>query len=302
MTAIDVLLEGLVDYAGLFPPASEDMATAVAHYASYRAGPDAKALGRFIVPVARLAEFEQAARESMRANGGGEPWRLSVLVSGDTRAAAEQMLKFNCHHWSGSEDGHAIIDVAELKATSVQDIESQHRDLPDFFQRYFEVPLGPDTDALIAAIARAGARAKVRTGGITADAFPVSRDLLSFIKACHRERVPFKATAGLHHPVRGTYRLTYEARSRSGTMYGFLNVFLAAALVARGESDTTVLEVLEESNPRAFEFSDDAIRWKEHSIDVPFLREVRSAVAVSFGSCSFREPVDELSRLISEHA
>ncbi|HWL39120.1 MAG TPA: hypothetical protein VNO75_02695 [Gemmatimonadaceae bacterium] len=301
MNAVEVLLEGLVDYAGLFPPASEDMVTAVTNYASYRDGPDAKALGRFIVPVGRLSEFEQAARDVVRRNTTGEPWRLSVIVTADTRSAAEQMLKFNCHHWSGSEDGHALIDAVELKAASAQDVEQQHRDLPSFFQRYFEVPLGGDIDALVTAIAGAGARAKARTGGITRDAFPASRDLLAFLKACHREKVAFKATAGLHHPVRGQYRLTYELRSESGTMYGFLNLFLAAALVARGESDATVLALLEESDPRAFEFSDGAISWKGHRFDAEHLRQVRSGSAVSFGSCSFREPVDELARLVSEH-
>jgi hypothetical protein len=211
------------------------------------------------------------------------------------------MLEFNCHHWLGSEHGHALIDAVELKAASVQDIENQHRDLPPLFEQYFEVPLGGDIEVLIKAIARTGARAKVRTGGTAADAFPPARDLLRFLKACHRENVAFKATAGLHHPVRGPYKLTYEPNSESGMMYGFLNLFLAAALVARGESDSTVLAALEESDPRAFEFSDGAIGWKGHRFDAQQLRAVRSDVAVSFGSCSFREPVDELSRLISEH-
>jgi hypothetical protein len=301
LKAVDALMEGLVDYAGLFPPAAESMRSAVESYASYHAGPDRHALGRFIVPFTRLAEFEEVARDLLSSGEGSEPWRLSVLVVGDTRAAAEQMLKFNCHHWSGSAGGHAIIDAVELKAATADEIRTQDRDLPKFFQRYFEIPLRGNVDALVKAIAAVGGRAKVRTGGTERTAFPKPGDLLSFLLACRREHVAFKATAGLHHPVRGSYPLTYEPNSDSATMYGFLNLLVAAALLQHGESDSTVLAVIEESDAAAFEFSDDAISWRGYRVDASELRGIRSGVAISFGSCSFREPVDELARLISQH-
>ncbi|HLA14461.1 MAG TPA: hypothetical protein VJZ25_05500 [Gemmatimonadaceae bacterium] len=299
MTAAGVLMEGLVDYAGLFPPASQDMRTAVESYAAYRAGPDHLALGRFIVPIARLAEFEESARSLMPRGQASDPWRLSVLVADDVRAAGEQMLKFNCHHWSGSEDGHAVIDSVELKAVTPEDIDNQNRDLPRFFQRYFEIPLGGDLHTLIKAIARVGARAKVRTGGVTSKAFPAARDIVDFLVACHQEGVAFKATAGLHHPVRGSYRLTYEKNSDEGTMYGFLNLFVAAALVSQGAPESTALAALEESEASAFEISGDSIIWRGHRIEASKLRDVRTGFAISFGSCSFREPVDEFAELIS---
>ena len=300
--AVQVLLEGLVDYAGLFPPASQNMQAAVESYASYHAGPDRAALGRFIVPLARLEEFEASARELMPRGEGSEPWLLSVLVAESTAERAEQMLKFNCHHWSGSADGHAVIDAVELKAAGKEDVEAQHRLLPKFFVRYFEVPLNADVDGIVKAIASAGGRAKIRTGGVTRDAFPAARDILRFLVACQRENVPFKATAGLHHPVRGSFNLTYQPESEAGTMYGFLNVFLAAALLRRGEAESVVLGVLEETDARAFELSNDSIGWRGHRVDTPALREIRREFAISFGSCSFREPVDELTALVSEHA
>lgn len=301
MGAVPVLLDGLIDYAGLFPPASENMAMAVGNYAEYRDGPDARALGRFIVPVTRLVEFEAAARTLLPGGGKEDPWRLSVLVADNTKSAAEQILKFNCHHWSGSADGHALIDAVELKAASVQNIEEQQHDFSAFFQRYFEVPLSADTDSLVRAISRVGARAKIRTGGTTPDAFPPPQAVLAFLKSCHRKHVAFKATAGLHHPLRGEYRLTYEPGSVKGTMYGFLNVFLAAALVALSAPDADVIAMLEESDPRALGFSDKAVTWRDYRFDTGRLGDLRARVAVSFGSCSFREPVDELSRLVSEH-
>ncbi len=116
MKAVDALLSGLVDYAGLFPPAKEDMRDALEKYASYRASEDSQALGRFIVPVSRLNELEDEANELMPRDPGAEPWRLSVLVAGDVRAAGKAMVGFNDRHQLASNEGRAVIDVAELKA------------------------------------------------------------------------------------------------------------------------------------------------------------------------------------------
>jgi hypothetical protein len=278
------------------------MPAAVESYASYRAGPDRAALGRFIVPAERLEEFEASARELMPHGEGSDPWLLSVLVAESTAQTSEQLLKFNCHHWSGSADGHAVIDAVELKVAKEEDVEAHHRQLPKFFARYFEVPLSGNVDDIVRAIASVGGRAKIRTGGVTRDAFPAARDIFRFLVACQRENVAFKATAGLHHPVRGSFNLTYKPQSEAGTMYGFLNVFLAAALLRRGESESVVLGVLGETDARAFEFSNDTVGWQDHRVDAGALRETRREFAISFGSCSFREPVDELTALLSDHA
>jgi hypothetical protein len=80
-------------------------------------------------------------------------------------------------------------------------------------------------------------------------------------------------------------------------MYGFLNVFIAAAFVHMGESEETALAVLEEEDPSAFSFPDDAIVWRDKRIDAEQIRSSRAELAISFGSCSFREPVDELESL-----
>jgi hypothetical protein len=292
--AIDALLSGLVDYAGLFPPASEGMREALENYASYLASDDRSALGRFIVPISRLKELEDAGSELMPRDPGSEPWRLSVLVAGDVRAAAEEMLQFNSRHGSGWYNGHAVIDVVELKASTVDDIERQRSELPTSFTTYFEIPVKGDVSPLVQAIARVRARAKVRTGGVTPESIPAAGDVISFLAACHREGVPFKATAGLHHPIRGPYKLTYEPDSPVGTMYGYLNVFVASALLYAGESEVTAIAALEETDRRTFAFEDDAIVWREKRIPAEQIEASRRDFAISFGSCSFREPVDEL--------
>ena len=297
MRAVDALLDDLVDYAGLFPPASESMKQALAAYASYLNGPDRHALGRLIVPLSRLKEFEAAASEFLPRQPETPPWKLSVIVTGDSAVAAHEITSFNRRHSQTPIGGFAVIDVAELKAANHADIERQRAALPGSVTSYFEIPLNGDIPALLKAIASSGGRAKIRTGGVTADAFPSADAIVNFLVAAHRERVPFKATAGLHHPVRGAYRLTYEPASPSGTMYGFLNLFLAAVLIAAGGQRDDVRALLEENDPSAFSFSDDAIVWRGHRFDVEQIRATRAEFAISFGSCSFREPVDELKRL-----
>jgi hypothetical protein len=295
--AVDALLAGLVDYAGLFPPASEGMREALENYASYREGDDRSALGRFIVPASRLKELEVAGRDLLERGTWSEPWRLSALVSGDVRAAAEEILRFNSHRSSGAKGGHAVIDVAELKARTIDDIENQRSNLPDDLITYFEIPIDGDVTPLMKAIARVGARAKVRTGGVTRESIPPAHAIIDFIAACAREGVSFKATAGLHHPIRGSYRLTYEPDSPIGTMYGFLNIFVASALMYSGADRETAIAALEEDDPGAFVFEDDAIVWRDRRITTDQIEASRRGFSTSFGSCSFREPVDELATI-----
>jgi hypothetical protein len=298
MKAVDALLSGLVDYAGLFPPASQGMREALENYASYREGEDRSALGRFIVPVSRLKELETVGRDLLPRGPGSEPWRLSVLVSGDIRAASDEMRDFNSRHSAGSPDGHAMIDVAELKAATFDEIEDQRSEIPRAFTPYFEIPTKGDVLRLVRKIAMVGARAKVRTGGVTPDSIPPAGEVIAFIAACRREAVPFKATAGLHHPIRGSYRLTYAPDSPVATMYGFLNVFVASALVNEGESEDVALAALEASDRHAFAFEDDAIVWRGRRIASREIEQSRRMLAISFGSCSFREPIDELAPLV----
>lgn len=272
------------------------MRRALENYATYLQSADHAALGRFIVPILRLTELEQAATDLMPRGARSEPWRLSVLVAQDVRAATEEMQKFNSRHSSQSRAGRAVIDVAELKASTVDEIRQQRRELPASFTGYFEIPTG-DVSPLVKMIAKVGARAKIRTGGVTPEAFPPAESVIDFMLACQREAVPFKATAGLHHAVRAEYRLTYEPESPKWMMYGFLNVFTAAALLYSGENEETALTVLEETDQSAFRFEDNAIEWRGKRIATEQILASRAEFAISFGSCSFREPVDELAHL-----
>ncbi|HJQ54665.1 MAG TPA: hypothetical protein VJ825_12575 [Gemmatimonadaceae bacterium] len=293
--SLDALLEGLIDYAGLFPPASESMRAAAERYAEYLDSADSRALARFIVPVNRLGELESLASDLIPGPPQSKPWRLAALVSGDASAAAREILDFNQRYSVGSR-ARAEIDVVEMKANDASEISAHHRALPRNLTTYFEIPTGGDLRQLVAAIAATGARAKIRTGGVTADAFPAAEVILDFMTACMDAGVPFKATAGLHHPLRGEYRLTYAPGSPRATMYGYLNVFLAAALLRVGAPRDVALAALLETDPRSLDFGDDCITWRDRKLTTRQLHSVRE-FAISFGSCSFREPIDELAQL-----
>jgi hypothetical protein len=281
MSALRALLHGSIDYAGLFPPAGLDMARAVANYGSYRHGPHAWALGRFVVPAARLSELEAAAEPG---------WRIAALLGPNPAQELKAIGEFNCTH-------AATVDVIEAKAESPDAVERLLSQVPPHLQAYVEIPLGRDPAPLAAAVAKGRGRLKVRTGGITADAFPSAADLVRFMRAAHQAGVPFKATAGLHHPLRAEYRLTYEPDSACGTMFGFLNLFLAAAFVADGLEDDDAVRLLEERDPAAIRFASDGVEWRGRRLDIESIRHARESAIVSFGSCSFTEPIDDLQSL-----
>jgi hypothetical protein len=287
------LLLGLIDYAGLFPPAALDMSTATRKYAEYREGEYRWALGRFIVPVARLDEFEKAAEGILPDGGweGNEFWRLSALAGADLSSDLNRIAEFN-----QKRAGAAVIDTIEIKAGRAADIENAMRLAPANLTPYFEIPIGGDPTELIKSIAETEARAKVRTGGVTADAFPSSFDLARFIKICAEEDAPFKATAGLHHPLRSVNRLTYAPDSASAMMHGFLNVFLAAAFAQSGMEVDRLVELLEEQSPEAFQFDGGGVTWRDEMIVRGQLRNSRNLLAIAFGSCSFEEPIEDLKK------
>ena len=292
-TALQALLAGAVDYAGLFPPAGLPMATAVANYADYVAGPDAWALGRFVVPVARLSELERAA-EDLAPKAPAAPWRLTALVGADPVEEFRSLGELNCRHAAAGVPALSA-DAVEAKAASVADVERILAAVPRWVHAYVEVPLATDPRPLVEAIARLGGRAKMRTGGVTPDAFPTATQVLRFLRACVETGVPFKATAGLHHPLRAEYRLTYDPDGPTATMFGYLNVFLTAVLLRHASMpDRDALALLDERSPAALRFTPDAAEWRGYRVDRNAIGAARREGIVAFGSCSFTEPVGEL--------
>jgi len=289
------LLTSLIDYAGLFPPAALPMAAAVANYDKYLRSPQNWMLGRFIVPVARIGEFEEVVR-GLENPAAGKTWTLSILPGADAVNDLAKISEFNDKGIAASSTKIKIESI-EARIASVEDIERLSSIIPTEFETYFEIPLTGDEEDGIAAVAHCGRRAKIRTGGETADKFPAPESIVRFIRLCAASGVPFKATAGLHHPVRSCHRLTYQPESPSGVMHGFLNVFLAAAFLRGGLDERLATELLMEESPSAFHFAEDDVRWREHRVTAAEISAARRDLAISFGSCSFTEPVEDLRAL-----
>ncbi|MBX3075684.1 hypothetical protein KF728_25785 [Candidatus Obscuribacterales bacterium] len=143
-------------------------------------------------------------------------------------------------------------------------------------------------------IKSSGCFAKMRTGGVKPEAIPSPLMVSSFILACAERRLPFKATAGLHHPIRKEYALTYDADAPRGTMHGFINVLMASAFAWSG--DKKIEKIIEETDPTAFRFDDKAC-WRDKSLSAEQIRDARQNFMHAIGSCSFEEPVQDLQAL-----
>jgi hypothetical protein len=197
-----------------------------------------------------------------------------------------------------AQSGRSSIDSIEAKLATPEAIRAASAaSAHEPFALFAEIPLDPDPARLVAAIKAAGIDAKIRTGGVTADAIPSTAVVARALRRCIDAGVRFKATAGLHHPLRAEYPLTYDAGAPVGVMYGYLNVFLAAAFMKEGMGDADAERLLEEPSAAAIVVTPAAICWGEYRLAAAQIRHIRGEVAVSFGSCSFREPVDELRAL-----
>jgi hypothetical protein len=297
-------LERLIDYAGLFPPAQLAMAPALAEFAGIRSGPHAWMVGRFVVPASRVPELR-------RALGSRPAPALSVVLDvsrdpyrwfDEARTALASLANLRAHR-----DPIARVDALEIPLPSLLSqretydaaisqlgamlSQAKLRDLPV----YAEMPRTERWSDLVpgacAAATRARLSLKVRCGGVTADAFPSPEELAAFVIAAAREGVPFKATAGLHHPVR---RLDPET---GFTMHGFLNILVACALAVGRTNGAAVLEAIADEDAAAFAFEEDALTWRGRRFEAQEIAAVREHAFVGYGSCSVAEPVEDLTAM-----
>lgn len=312
LRSVETLMTGLIDYAGLFPPSQLDMETATQNYARDLRSQHERFLSRFICPAKRLTELTNHAASMMPgtyATSGyrehvdfQDPWQVSAIIIGDLKENLELVYSFNEHH-DNEANGLAMVDAIELRVNTPGEIDEALEIIPEMIVPAFELPreaiFEGDPRGFVAAIAGSGAVAKIRCGGVSHDLYPSSEDIARFIGACHQADVPFKATAGLHHPIRAEQPLTYEPDAPRGVMHGFINVFIGAALIryAKGFSEANAIEVLNETDPKAFTFEDQRVGWRDFFIDVAQLAQAREAFATGYGSCSFKEPVDGLKEL-----
>jgi hypothetical protein len=230
----------LIDHAPTFPPEQLPLHEGLAEHRRIRESEHGWIVSRFVCPASKLGELRD------------ELLRLSVVL--DTGELPD------------ADDRIEAVEAAGIDPEILFDAAPEV---------YFEVPLRDDVSFRILQLGELGLRAKVRCGGSVIPRVPALAEL---IQACRRLEVPFKATAGLHKPL------------RHDDEHGFLNL-LAAAVFGDEEN------ALEEEDPDAFAVSADAFRWRDREASADEIALARRELFVSFGSCSAREPIDGLTAL-----
>ncbi len=290
--SLRLLIENTIDYAGLFPPSELSMQEAVLNFATYRNSNYSWMLGRFVVHVNRLQEFLSTARDFL-PNKRGSAWHLSVIASENMHETLRAVEELNLEYGPG-----VICDSLEIKVTSQEEITTITNETPKNYLNYFEVPLDERLPELISSISINEQRAKIRMGGVTPDLFPSSADAIRFIRTCLAGNVAFKATAGLHHPIRSFKPLTYKENAPCGTMHGFLNLFVATVFAKQGAKSDVLEEIFEDEFFEAFDFGNSGLTWhKEFSLSNAQIIDARKNSIISFGSCSFDEPIADLREM-----
>jgi hypothetical protein len=326
-------LGGILDYAGLFPPARLSLNEAVRNYARYLREPEGWMLGRFICPSALLEELATYVAELF---GEGSSLRISVLGRGGETETAfldnlhldlEAVNRFRERH----REGVAVESFETRLPRGVLGIEchgaseSLLRGASAVFSaadlatlpRFYEITLAtkncrPTVQAVAGALAELNRRPTHGTQP-RGEVRPSDRGVAGIKLRCGGlEPAAFPSVgqvttvieesvhAGV--PLKFTAGLHHPTRRLDpgfgGYVHGFLNVFAAGILADALELESgDVVAVVEEENVRQFKFSDDFFAWSEAEATVSEIEYARQHCVISFGSCSFDEPRAELREL-----
>jgi hypothetical protein len=297
-SSLQALLASSIDYAGMFPPCSLQLESALRNQAEYVRSPEAWMLGAFVLPVEQF----DAARQLLSQFDPAHPLRVAALgpktENADGFLDALDEADAAIRSLSSNVD---LVSISHLEMFLPHDVDSgllqEAKSIVGDLPAFWEAP--PDrAQETIALLAEHNSDAdlatfgyKLRTGGVTAEAFPTSPQIAKALVTPATHQLPIKFTAGLHHPIR---QFRDEVKTK---MHGFLNVLGAAVLAAEHRWDASqTSKMLEDENANSFVFADDFFAWREWKIDIERLRYRRKFVT-SFGSCSFDEPRDDLRTL-----
>ena len=294
--SLRALLDRAIDYAGMFPPCALALEPALRNQASYVRSPEAWMLNGFVLSVEQF----DATRQFVSGFNPQHPLRVAALGPKTTKADAflDGLGKTGTAIRSFSRPD---VNLSHLEMFLPDDVDSaslkEARSIVGELPVFWEAP--PErAEQTIALITKHNSDEdtatfgyKLRTGGVTADAFPTSAQIARVLVTAAGHQLPIKFTAGLHHPIR---QFRDEVKTK---MHGFLNVLGAAILAAEHQWDADQAVItLEDEDPRSFTFTDDFFAWRDWKIDVEHLQYRRKFVR-SFGSCSFDEPREDLRAL-----
>lgn len=271
-------LQSLVDYAGTFPPAALPLAESLSRFRSYQQGLAPSMLGRFICTGSALAEVADLIEP-------GDRLLLSVLLSDPEEVSLVEAF-------------HARVPSA-VRVDTVETAWSG----ADWLQRwnyrlFFEVtPPHFEEAAAFCAPHHGRLGLKLRTGSVKPEGIPAAEQLVAFLENAHRQRVPYKFTAGLHHSWAGAYPLTYAEQAPRARLFGFVALFGLACLHWCGQLEgDQLLQALQQDGP-LITVDAQGLGFAGHLCSSEVVAEYRQQGGRSFGSCSFDEPLEELKEM-----
>jgi hypothetical protein len=307
-SALHVFLRELIDDAGLFPPAALGMEEALRGYLHAYAGAEGWMLRHFVVSASRLGELaRQTELLEKIVQATGKPLTVSVVSDcPDPRvdyAATAEFLR--------SENARVAVRSLEVRIPRVAVVDGSARvrsvvqkladsGLPHDITVFIEMP--HDAQGVVAeamdAVAdqresgRGMLYAKLRCGGADPSLAPEAEDIAFFLVRARKRLVPLKLTGGLHAPIR------HIDRASGIAAHGFLNVVGAAVLTFAFNWNThEITRMLYDERAENFRLDDRRFQWKEHTVNALSIFDARTSFVRSFGSCSFREPVEGLQAL-----
>ncbi|MDZ7681375.1 MAG: hypothetical protein U5J63_06565 [Fodinibius sp.] len=321
ISSFKAYMAGIIDYAGLFPPADLSLDTSMQKYSAYRQSEDSWMLSRFIIPASRLAELKPY-REILFEED--DPFDFSVLgQDAETVSEYEEQLDLlvdQVMHFHDEHGDSISTDILEIKLprevvfandqdlltriydTTVSKLDEKQLPNQIFLEGYFDKNWKKEVGLILETMQQFndGIQAdtiqevgfKLRCGGVKEHMVPTVEQVAFAINNVRDHNLAMKCTAGLHHPIR------HYADSVQTKMFGFFNVFGGAMLSYAHDLDGEELsKILREEDPEHFSFTEEGFHWKDLTVSTKEIAELREVALVSFGSCSFDDPREDLKKL-----
>jgi hypothetical protein len=293
--AVSHFMTELVDYAGLFPPAALPLRDAILNYHSYFQEEDSWMLGPFVIPASRLGElepFRDLFNEQL-------PLRLSIILSKSDELSTDLDA---IQLFSETFQTAGMIEAIEVPPSFQMNSRIFDRldQLISGYRIYSEIAgTNEHLQSSLNRIKRLNQDSsrpigvKFRMGGMTANLFPSAKKAAYVIHESKRLGLSLKFTAGLHHPIR-QYRKEVDT-----FMHGFVNVFTASIMAyCLSITEETIEAILLEDHPENFIFTTNELSWRNLTVSSKEINKARNVFALSYGSCSFDEPREELGELV----
>ncbi|WP_329577804.1 hypothetical protein OG500_07065 [Kitasatospora sp. NBC_01250] len=284
-SVIPPLFAGLCDDAAIFPPGDLALPQAVPAHLAHHSAWYAELVGPFLCSAGRIGALSEQLAAGEAPLDGQLPVGLIVpegsagLADALRAVAADPRLRL-----AGLE---VLADQGKPAAEGVRAVRAElDRLLPEYapgVEAAIELPRGPELLLGLDELEGTAYRAKFRTGGVSAAAFPGELELASFLCAAVYRKLAFKCTAGLHHAVR------HDDEATGFAHHGFLNVLLATHAALEGAEHAELAAVLGERDGAV-------LAAKLTGLDEGQVRAARAAFT-AFGTCSIAEPLADLLAL-----